>query len=319
VIRFHGLLADTRMGEREHTMAAQLQARGHSAGAAVGADTIAKQARDENFPVGSFLLPRRLRPHVAAFYAFARSADDIADDPDATPTQKLERLDAFANALTHGSNDPALALAPALRLRESLRQTGVRDRHAHDLLSAFRQDATQTRHATMEALIDYCDRSAAPVGRYLLELHGEDPARLTIADPLCNALQIINHLQDCQDDFRRMNRVYLPTDWLQAAAIDPSALDQPSTSPALRRVLDQCLDTCDDLLRQASPFPARLRSRRLGAESAVILALAKRLVADLRAGDPLRHRIALSKATAARIALFAAAGFGLRQVAGRTA
>lgn len=329
MIRFHGPLADTRTGEREHTMAARSQADAHVHDQAVS-HTQAHAPREaaappgstgkaggENFPVGSFLLPRHLRPHVAAFYGFARSADDIADDPDLPAVEKVERLDAFENALLRGSAAPELA--PADHLHHSLAKTGVSNRHGRDLLSAFRQDVGQTRYPTIEALIDYCNRSAAPVGRYLLELHGEEPAMLTISDPLCNALQIINHMQDCQDDFRQMDRVYLPTDWLQAAGIDEAALDAAATPPALRRVLDQCLDTCEGLLLQAAPFPGRLRSHRLGAESAVILALAKRLVADLRAGDPLRDRIVLSRPVAAMVAVSAATGFGLRLISGRRA
>lgn len=293
------------------------QMKPHSSGEAAARPIPARQAGDENFPVGSFLLPRHLRPHVAAFYAFARAADDLADDPHLIPAEKIDRLNAFEAALHQGSATPELA--PANSLRNSLQQTGVSSRHARDLLDAFRQDAEQARYPSIESLIDYCDRSAAPVGRYLLELHGEDPAMLTVSDPLCNALQIINHLQDCQDDFRRMNRVYLPTSWLQAAGIDEAALDQSVTSPALRQVLDQCLDTCDGLLLQAAPFPARLRSRRLGAESVVIMALARRLVADLRAGDPLRDRITLTKPVAALIAISAVTGFGWRAIAGRLA
>ncbi len=263
-------------------------------------------------------MPRHLRPHVLAFHDFARFADDIADADDSPAAARIAHLDALGRALADGGGTGSEIL-PAQRLRQSLRQTGVSDRHAHDLLSAFRQDAGQNRYATMDDLLDYCDRSAAPVGRFLLELHGQDPADLTLADPLCNALQIINHLQDCQADYRRMNRVYLPTEWLHAAGADVTALDAPATSPALRAVLDRCLDTCTALLQQAEPFPARLDSRRLGAESAVIMALARRLVADLRAGDPLRHRITLSRPTAAWIALKAVIGFGARLITGHRA
>ncbi|MDF1721879.1 MAG: squalene synthase HpnC [Minwuia sp.] len=293
-------------------MAVQLQGQMHASPAGIAPG---KQAEDENFPVGSFLLPRRLRPHVAAFYVFARAADDIADDPELAPAEKIERLDACETALTTGgdlSGQPS-----AIRLRESLQQTGVSSAHARALLNAFRQDARQARYAAMADLIDYCDRSAAPVGRYLLELHGEDPSKLNLADPLCAALQIINHLQDCQDDFRQMNRVYLPTTWMHESGIDETALDAAETSPALRRVLDRCLDTCDTLLSQAASFPTRLQSRRLGAESAVIMALAHQLVAALRAGDPLRDRITLSRPRSAWIAVTAVSRFGLQILGGR--
>lgn len=249
----------------------------------------AKTARDENFPVGSRLLPAPLRPHVAAFYAFARAADDVADDPALTAEQKLARLDGMAAALagTGGTGFPAAA-----RMRQSLRETGLDDRHCRALLAAFRHDATVNRTASWAALLDYCRLSAAPVGRHLLALHGESPALWPPADALCAALQILNHLQDVGDDHRRLDRVYLPADWLSDEGCGHAELGRPAANPALRRVLDRTLDGADDLLEAARPLPGRLRSRRLAAETETILELARRLTRRLRAGDPLAHRIA---------------------------
>ena len=167
-----------------------------------------KSSGDENFPVGSFLLPRRLRPHVATYYAFARAIDDIADNPGATPEEKLARLDAMERALD-GERTGA-ATEKATRLRASLIATSVDFAHARDLVSAFRQDAVKGRYASWDELMDYCNRSAAPVGRYLLALHGEDRAGFRQSDALCNALQVINHLQDCAADYRQLDRIYLP-------------------------------------------------------------------------------------------------------------
>ena len=253
-----------------------------------------KGATDENFPVGSFLLPAPLRPHVAAFYAYARAADDIADNGDLEPAEKVARLDAFEDALANGVGDSG-TLDKALRLRQSLADTGVTDRHARDLLSAFRQDATKTRYESWDDLMDYCARSASPVGRYLLDLHGEDPADYAASDPLCDALQVLNHLQDCVDDYHTLDRVYLPLDWLSAAGSRIADLRAPQATPGLRRVLDQCLDGVDDLLDRATRLPVALKSRRLAMESAVILRLARRLSARLRRGDPVAGRVSLSK------------------------
>jgi squalene synthase HpnC len=253
-----------------------------------------KGARDENFPVGSWLLPAPLRPHVAAFYAFVRAADDIADNPDLTAAEKIARLERFEAALT---GPPAIAagLAKAEALRVSLAATGVSPRHAQDLLAAFKRDATQLRYRDWPDLLSYCALSASPVGRYLLDLHGEASALYRFSDPLCDALQLLNHLQDCRDDYRALDRVYLPLDSFAAAGMAVEALDQPATSPALRQVLDRVLDGVDGMLAVADELPRALRSRRLAAESAVILAIARRLSKELRRRDPLAERVELSR------------------------
>lgn len=253
-----------------------------------------KKAAGENFPVGSVLLPARLRPHIAIFYAFARAADDIADNPDLDPADKLARLGKLAAALRgEHSGDPALATAH--RMRQSLAETGVGSQHCLDLLDAFSQDTGKTRYRDWDELIDYCDRSAAPVGRYLLDLHGEAASRYPASDALCNALQILNHLQDCADDFRWMDRVYIPEPWLAAEGLTVAALAEASTSPELRRVLDRLLDGVDTLLAEAAPLAGCMRSRRLAMETASIHAIARRLAALLRRRDPLAGRVKLGK------------------------
>ena len=253
-----------------------------------------KTARDENFPVGSWLLPARLRPHVAAYYAFARAIDDIADNGALAAEDKIARLDAFGDAVQHGSGDPA-ALAKAHRLRASLAQTGVTVRHALDLVTAFKRDAVKLRYTDWADLMGYCAYSASPVGRYLLDLHGESAADYPASDALCDALQVLNHLQDCQADYRTLDRVYLPLDWLEGAGGRVEDLDLAAATPAVRATIDRCLDGVDDLLRLAVTLPHRLRSRRLAMESAVIVKLAGRLRDLLRAGDPIAGRVGLRK------------------------
>jgi hydroxysqualene synthase len=257
-----------------------------------------KGAGDENFPVASLLVARRLRPHVARFYAFARAADDIADNPGLPPEDKLRRLDLLEAGL-----DGRPGVAVAFALRESLAETGVPDRHARDLLAAFRQDATKLRYRDWDDLLGYCELSANPVGRYLMDLHGEARALWPAADALCTALQILNHLQDCQADYRRLDRVYLPVDWLAGQGIEVEVLDLPAAPPGLRRVLDLCLDGCEALIATARTRPVRPRSRRLHAEMALITRLAARLAARLRRQDPLAGRVGLSRADFARAGL----------------
>ena len=252
-----------------------------------------KSTASENFPVGSFLLPARLRPHVATFYAFARAIDDIADNPALAPTDKIARLDGFAAALTGTATGPGYEKAE--RLRASLAATKVTAQHGLDLIAAFKLDAVKLRYADWRELIEgYCMLSAAPVGRYLLDLHGEDRAGYRASDALCNALQVLNHLQDCRDDYRQLDRVYLPQDWLAAAGIGVEALDAPAAGPAMRRVIDRCLDGTDALIAIARLLPGQLRSRRLAMESAVIVRIAERLSRLLRRRDPLAGRVKLS-------------------------
>lgn len=254
-----------------------------------------KGAADENFPVGSFLIARPLRPHVAAYYAFARAIDDIADNPELAPSDKLERLDAMDRALRDGTRKTDPAFAKAHALRRCLLDTGIDLAHASDLVSAFKQDAVKGRYDDWAELMDYCNRSAAPVGRFLLELHGEDRRHFAYSDALCNALQVINHLQDCAQDYVRLDRVYLPSDWLDQAGETVEALARPRASRGLRQVIDRCLAGTSELLRQADLLPAALNSRRLAMESAVIVRVAHQLVDELARRDPLAERIELTR------------------------
>ncbi len=254
-----------------------------------------KDRGDENFPVGSALIAARLRPHVHAFYAFARNADDIADSATLDPAAKLARLDVMEAVLTGAR---AAGSASAARLRDSLAATGTTDRHARDLLIAFRQDATQRRYADWAALYDYCRHSAMPVGRHVLDLHGESRDTWAASDALCTALQVENHLQDCAADLATLDRLYLPAELMAAHGAEVADLRAPSASPALRAVLDALLDRCDALNRSAGALPRRTRDRRLRLETAVIVGLSRRLAARLRRGDPLAGRVALGKSDA---------------------
>ncbi|MEM9099133.1 MAG: squalene synthase HpnC [Pseudomonadota bacterium] len=250
-----------------------------------------KGAGDENFPVGSRLIAARLRPHVMRYYAFARGTDDIADDPDLSPQEKVRRLDLCDAGLEPGATGPEIST----RLRHSLAETGVDRSCASDLLIAFRWDATKLRYADWDDLLEYCRYSAHPVGRYLLQLHGESPTTAPAGDALCAALQVLNHLQDLGDDRRKLDRVYLPQDWMAEAGIDVTHLDTDRESPGLRQVITRCLDGTDALLDRAAPLASQIRDRRLAAETAVIQRLARRLAARLRREDPLAGRVKHSK------------------------
>jgi farnesyl-diphosphate farnesyltransferase len=245
----------------------------------------------ENFPVGSWLIRRDLRPHVHAFYRFARNADDIADNPELTPEDKLRRLDRMAEILegAPGSDSPA-----ASAMRASLAETRTTAQHCHDLLKAFRLDAIKSRYRDWDDLMAYCRYSAAPVGRQLLDLHGESRDTWPPSDALCAALQVLNHLQDCAADYRALDRIYVPLAALAAVGLTVEALSAPAASPALRRALDMLLDRTEALILEARELPGRVAARGLRWESAVIVALAARLAGRLRRGDPLATRVKLT-------------------------
>jgi phytoene synthase len=254
----------------------------------------------ENFPTASLMLAKPLRAQVMGFYRFVRTADDIADSPALPAGEKLARLDAMERAL----DDPATAMPEARRLHA----LGVGTAEARLMLSAFRQDATCTRYADWAALEDYCRRSADPVGRMLLRLHGggDNAAANAAADALCTALQLLNHLQDLVPDRAALDRIYLPEPWM-ALAGGTEAFFAPANTARRREVLDAALDRIEALLDRASALPRLLRARRLAWQSTVTIALARRLLARLRAADPVLGRVALGKADFARA--FAAAPF----------
>ena len=247
----------------------------------------------ENFPVGSRLIRRDLRSHVHAFYRFARNADDIADNPALTGGEKIRRLDLMAAALDGASR---IAAPAAAAMRESLTATGTTAQHCHDLLRAFRLDAEKRRYRDWDDLMGYCRYSAAPVGRYVLDLHGESSTLWPASDALCAALQVLNHLQDCAPDYARLDRVYLPQDDLAAAGIGVAALKADRVCSGLRLVIDGMLDRTAALVERAHLLPPGVAAWGLRCETAVIVALAARLVRRLRRGDPLAERVGLGKA-----------------------
>jgi len=246
----------------------------------------------ENFPVGSWLIPADCRPHVRAFYNFARQSDDIADAPNLSIGEKLEPLQRAQRAL--GLDEAALPDWAVLYHR-SLIETGNSPRHGRDLLSAFIQDVTKLRYRDWDDLMDYCIRSAASVGRVMMDIHGETDADFEGSDALCNALQVLNHLQDCKKDYLALDRVYLPEPWLEEAGGSVEDLVLDRATPAVRAVVDRCLDGVDALLVRAQSMPPSVRRRGLRLESALILRLAKRSARLLRERDPVAGKVKVSK------------------------
>ena len=251
-----------------------------------------KDRGDENFPVGSLLISAKYRPHIHAYYAFARNADDIADSKTLSAEEKIDRLDIMEAVLLGKRHDGAPSAA---RLRDSLATTRVSSVHATDLLIAFRRDATKNRYATIDELYNYCRYSAVPVGRYVIDLHREKHDCYSPSDALCMALQVLNHMQDCRKDMLELDRCYLPQALLDHFRSSVDEVRGSKETPALRRVFVTLLDRIDRLLLAASELPETAKDRRLRMETAVIYGLAKRLRNRLGRHDPLARRVKLSK------------------------
>jgi len=248
-----------------------------------------KGPRDENFPVASRLIHPRHRGPILAFYEFVRTADDMADHATLTAQEKLDLLDQL-EATFLGKNDD---VPEGVRLRSALRERSLSPRHAQDLLTAFRMDVTKLRYRDWDDLMNYCTYSAMPVGRFVLDVHGEDRSIWPANDALCAALQIINHLQDCGADYCNLDRVYVPLDALAASGATVEDLGGNASPPALRACLHNLAVRTAHLLDQSAPFAARIADFRLALEVAVIQRLARRLTAMLGRRDPLSERVHL--------------------------
>lgn len=262
-----------------------------SAAAAAADLASGKGHEDENFPVASWILKPQYRAPIMAFYRFARAADDVADNASASADEKLALLGAM-RATLEGTSD---ANPESLALRHVLAERGLSPQHGLDLLTAFERDCTVSRYKSWDDLIDYCRYSAMPVGRYVLDVHGESRDTWPANDALCAALQVINHLQDCGKDYRNIDRVYIPTDLLDAAEASVSDLGAKRATPALRGVIVELARKTQGLLAHSASFSGCIHDRRLAVEVAVIQRLAESLTKKLLTRDPLSERVHHSK------------------------
>ncbi len=246
----------------------------------------------ENFPVGSLLVPRALRPAVIAVYGFARYADDVADEGDVGAQQRLAELERLRRALAGDSPGSHPVVWP---LYEHIRGHRLRTEEFLALLSAFAQDVTVNRYDDRAAILDYCRRSADPIGHLMLQLFGAaSPRNLALSDSICTGLQLINFLQDFALDWSR-GRLYLPLAELRAAGLDDAALEAAvrdgRAPPALRALFARQASECAALLESGAPL-VRQVPRRLAWELRAILAGGRRILEQLeRDGfDPIARR-----------------------------
>jgi squalene synthase HpnC len=248
-----------------------------------------KTHRDENFPVASWIIHPRHRALILAFYNFVRTADDIADHATLGEREKLDYLDLLeAELLGRGDSQPE-----AVNLRRALAQRSMPPRHALDVLTAFRMDVTKLRYENWDEVIHYCRYSAMPVGRFMLDVHGESTSTWAASDALCAGLQINNHLQDCGKDYRALNRVYLPLDSLASHGASVEALGEAQASEPLLQCLHSLAARTEALLNESKSLSAEVKDFRLGLEISVIQIFADRIVRLLKARDPLSETVHL--------------------------
>ena len=273
-----------------------------------------KGHKDENFPVASFLIAPRHRPPVLAFYKFVRAADDVADSAVAPPEEKLALLEQMRATLA-GESD---FIPEGVALRDIQAERGLTPDHALDLLEAFRRDCTKLRYRDWDDLIDYCRYSAMPVGRFVLDVHGESRALWPANDALCAALQVINHLQDCAKDYRELNRVYIPEPLLTVAGIGAAALAERRANPALAGVIAGLARQNAALLETSRPFARGIKDGRLAMEVDLIQTLAEDLNRLLMNRDPLSESVHHSKIDVAPLFLKRLPAFALMRLTRQT-
>ena len=272
-----------------------------------------KTYRDENFPVASWIIHPRHRALILAFYNFVRTADDIADHATLAPGDKIAYLDLMESELLgKGDSQPE-----AVNLRRALAERAMSPRHALDVLIAFRMDVTKLRYENWDEVIHYCRYSAMPVGRFMLDVHGESVSTWPASDALCAGLQINNHLQDCAKDYKDLDRVYLPRDALVAAGASVEMLGQPRAPAPLLQCLHSLAVKTEALLDDSRSLAAEVRDVRLGIEISVIQSFAQAIVGMLKVRDPLSERVHLSPIELIGRSIAGVAGEMTRRASGR--
>jgi len=256
--------------------------------------TLTKNHKQENFPVGSWLLSQKIRFKILIFYKFARAADDIADSANLSSNEKIKRLNLFKKAIKSNKNNK-IKISKVEDLRKICIKNKIKINHALNLLKAFKQDAIKKRYKNWSELIRYCKYSAVPVGRFVIDLHKEKQKAYKYSDPLCIALQILNHLQDCKEDYENLDRVYLPMKFLKKYNVKLSQLKKNVTEKNLRLVFNEILKNTEKLIIEAGKNKKNMKHKHLSLETSFILEIAKKLLQLLKNNDPLKKKVMLKK------------------------
>jgi phytoene synthase len=238
----------------------------------------------ENFPVASILMPRRLRKPVAAIYHFARAADDIADEGELSNEERLQQLDEFRDELDHIANGETPFLPLFQRLAIEIQAHALPLQPMHDLLDAFSQDVVKKRYNDYDELLDYCRRSANPVGNLLLHLYEEaTPVNIAYSDTICTALQLINFWQDVAKDWQ-IGRVYLPQDDLARFGVSEAQIAEGRCDDNWRALMKFEVDRARALMLSGKPLGSILTGR-IGLEMRMIIQGGLRILAKIEAAD----------------------------------
>lgn len=250
----------------------------------------------ENFPVASILMPKRLRKPVAAIYHFARAADDIADEGDLSDPERLKQLDEFRAELTRISTGETPLTGLFKNLAVEIRQHTLPLQPFHDLLDAFSQDVIKKRYANFADLLDYCRRSANPVGKLLLHLYDEaTPQNITYSNAICTGLQIINFWQDIAKDYA-IGRIYLPLNEIAQYGVNDAQIAQGTVDENWRTLMKFQVDRARAMMLSGAPLGSILTGR-LGLEMRMIIAGGLRILDKLERAqfDMFSHRPVLRR------------------------
>ena len=254
-----------------------------------------KSYSDENFPVASFLMTKKIRSIVRVFYFFARMADDIADHQKLSSNQKKKILFFFDNAISKSKKTNNKILD---KMIAKFKELPSGKKYSRNLLKAFMMDASNKKYKNWNDLLYYCKFSANPVGRFVIDAVNERKNIEKIyeaSDSLCTALQIINHIQDCKKDFKELNRVYIPESFFKKYSVDKKILRKNKSIENFERLKIEIVDNVLVSLRKTKLGLREIQSWRLRKETLIILNIAKRLCNLLKINDPLEKQIKLSR------------------------
>ena len=254
-----------------------------------------KSYSDENFPVASFLMTKKIRSIVRVFYFFARMADDIADHQKLSSNKKKNILLFFDNAISKSKKTNNKVLD---KMIARFKELPSGKKYSRNLLKAFMMDASNKKYKNWNDLLYYCKFSANPVGRFVIDAVNERKNIEKIyeaSDNLCTALQIINHIQDCKKDFKELNRVYIPESFFKKYSLDKKILRKSKSIENFERLKIEIVDNVLVSLRKTKLGLREIQSWRLRKETLIILNIAKRLCNLLKINDPLEKQIKLSR------------------------
>ncbi len=253
-----------------------------------------KNKHQENFPVGMMMFNRNIRKIVSDYYRFARYADDIADNPHLKPQNKVDKLYELEEIFTGQKSYKGQKLKFVQTLKDEFAKHNLSPDLATDLLIAFRKDSLGFDYQTWGQLVDYCKYSAAPVGKFMLAVHQENPSTYLPATSLCVALQIVNHVQDLKYDVSLLKRLYLPAEIMKKYHLRTEDLVQDKSSISVQKAVKHIMEKTLGLVKEGCILPELIKSLSLRIEVCIILSLTNIMIKKILKGDILAREIKLS-------------------------